>query len=60
MIMPERISQEDLLEHCLNAVRKHPYDRIGLEHFIFMKLLEDCTPSKFEELVNLYRYIIKD
>ena len=58
--MPERITQEDLLEHCLNAVRKHPYDRIGLEHFILMKLLEDCTPSKFEELVNLYRYIIKE
>lgn len=58
--MPERITQEDLLEHCLNAVRKHPYERIGLEHFIFMKLLEDCAPSKFEELVNLYRYIIKD
>lgn len=58
--MPERITQEDLLEHCLNAVRKHPYDRIGLEHFIFMKLLEGCSSSKFEELVNLYRYIIKD
>lgn len=58
--MPERITQEDLLEHCLNAVRKHPYDRIGLEHFIFMKLLEDCSSSKFKELVNLYRYIIKD
>ena len=58
--MPERITQEDLLEHCLNAVRKHPYDRIGLEHFIFMKLLEDCPSGKFEELVNLYRYIIKD
>lgn len=58
--MPERITQEDLLEHCLKAVRKHPYDRIGLEHFIFMKLLEDCPSSKFEELLNLYRYIIKD
>ena len=58
--MPERITQEDLLEHCLNAVRKHPYDRIGLEHFIFMELLEDCSSSKFEELVNLYRCIIKD
>ena len=51
--MPERISKEDMLEHCLNAIRKHPYDRIGLEHFIFMKLLEDCPSSKFEELMDL-------
>lgn len=58
--MSERITQNELLEHCLNAVRKHPYDRIGLEYFIFMKLLEDCSSSKFEELVSLYRYIIKD
>lgn len=58
--MPKRITREDLLEHCLKAVRKHPYDRIGLEHFIFMELLEDCPPSKFEELVSLYRCIIKD
>jgi hypothetical protein len=60
MIMPERITQEDLLEHCLNAVRRHPYDRIGLEHFIFMKLLEDCPPSKFEELVSLYQWTVKE
>ncbi len=58
--MPERISKEDMLEHCLNAIRKHPYDRIGLEHFIFMKLLEDCPSSKFEELMDLYQWTIKD
>ena len=49
-----------MLDHCLNAIRKHPYDRIGLEHFIFMKLLEDCPHSKFEELVDLYQWTIKD
>ena len=48
-----------MIEHCLNAIRKHPYDRIGLEHFIFMKLLEDCSSSKFEKLVNLYQWKIK-
>lgn len=49
-----------MLEHCLNAIRKHPYDRIGLEHFVFMKLLEKCSSSEFEEIVNLYRWTIKD
>lgn len=58
--MSGRITQEDMLDHCLNAIRKHPYDRIGLEHFIFMKLLEDCLPSKFEELVDLYQWTIKE
>lgn len=60
MIMPERITKEDLLEHCLNAVRKHPYDRIGIEHFVFMTLLEKCSSSEFKEIVNMYRWIIKD
>lgn len=58
--MSERITQEDMLEHCLNAIRKHPYDRVGLEHFIFMRLLEDCPSSKFEELMDLYQWTIKD
>lgn len=58
--MPERITQEEMIEHCLNAIRKHPYDRIGLEHFIFMKLLEECSSAKFQEIVDLYCYIIKD
>ena len=58
--MPERISKEDMLEHCLNTIRKHPYDRIGLEHFIFMKLLEDCPFLKFKEIVNLYQWTIKE
>ena len=58
--MPERITKEYMIEHCLNSIRKHPYDRIGLEHFIFMKLLEDCPLSKFEELVKLYQWTIKD
>lgn len=58
--MSERITQEDLLEHCLKAVRKHPYDKIGLEHFVFMKLLEECSSAKFQEIVDLYCYIIKD
>lgn len=49
-----------MIEHCLNAIRKHPYDRIGLEHFIFMKLLEDCSSSKFEKLVNLYQWEFKE
>jgi hypothetical protein len=60
MFMPERITQNNMLEHCLNAIRKHPYDRIGLEHFVFMKLLEKCPSSEFEEIVNLYRWTIKD
>lgn len=58
--MSEIITQEDMIEHCLNAIRKHPYDRIGLEHFIFMKLLEDCSSSKFEKLVNLYQWEFKE
>lgn len=58
--MPERITQEEMIEHCLNAIRKHPYDRIGLEHFIFMKLLEECSSAKFQEIVDLYCYITKD
>lgn len=58
--MSERITQEDMLEHCLNEIRKHPYDRVGLEHFIFMRLLEDCPSSKFEELMDLYQWTIED
>lgn len=58
--MEEITTQNNMIEHCLNAIRKHPYDKIGLEHFVFMKLLEECSSAKFKEIVDLYCYIIKD
>ena len=60
MTQEDKITQNDMLEHCLNAIRKHPYDRIGLEHFVFMKLLEKCSSAEYEEIVNLYRYITNE
>ena len=52
--MAERMTQTEMLDHCLSNIRTHPYDRIGLEHFVFMKLLEDCPSAKYEEIINLY------
>lgn len=60
MIQNDKITQNDMLEHCLNAIRKYPYNRIGLEHFVFMKLLEKCSSAEYEEIVNLYRYITNE
>lgn len=57
--MQEGITQNDMLDHCMVTVMKHPYDRRGIEHFVFMKLLERCPPGEFEKIVEMYQFDIK-
>lgn len=56
----ERVSQTEMIDHCLREIRKHPMDRIGLEHFVFMKLLEDLPTGEYNKIVELYEYIVKE
>ena len=56
----ERISQYEMIDHCLREMRKHPYDKIGLEHFVFMKLLENLPTKEYNDLIELYEFITKD
>lgn len=48
------IEQTEMMEHCIRQIQKHPYKREGLEHFIFLKLLEKCTESEYRRIVEQY------
>lgn len=49
-----------MLDHCLREIRKHPYSIIGLEHFVFMKLLENLPSSEYNKIVELYEFITRE
>lgn len=55
----ESIAQTEMMEHCLRQIRKHPYEKEGLEHYIFLKLLEECSNSEYEKIIEDYAYITK-
>ena len=56
----KRITQNEMIDHCLREIRKHPYDKIGLEHFVFMQLLNNLPTSEYNKIVDLYEYITKE
>ena len=56
----KRITQYEMIDHCLCEIRKHPYDKIGLEHFVFMQLLNNLPTSEYNEIVDLYEFITKE
>jgi hypothetical protein len=53
------IEQTEMMEHCIRQIQKHPYQREGLEHFIFLQLLDKCTESEYKRIVEQYKYIDK-
>ena len=54
------MSINDLMEHCLQQIRKHPYSTIGLEHYILLQCLQNMSRSEFEKIKGNYNYIIKE
>lgn len=56
----ERISQHEMIDHCLREIRKHPYDNIGLEHFVFMQLLNNLPTIEYNKIVDLYEFITNE
>lgn len=56
----KKITQIEMLDHCLREIRKHPYSIIGLEHFVFMKLLENLPSSEYNKIVELYEFITRE
>lgn len=54
------IEQTEMMEHCLRQIRRSPYSREGLEHFVFLKLLESCPKAEYERIVEQYKYITKE
>lgn len=53
------IEQTEMMEHCIRQIQKHPYKREGLEHFVFLKLLETCPETEYKRIVEQYKYIDK-
>ena len=49
-----------MIDHCLREIRIHPYDKIGLEHYVFMQLLKNLPTSEYNKIVDLYEYITKE
>lgn len=58
--MIEETKQTEMIEHCLREIRKFPYHKIGLEHYVFMKLLENLSAEEYVRLVEEYKFIIKE
>ena len=54
------MSINDLMEHCLQQIRKHPYSTIGLELYILLQCLQNMSQSEFEKIKGNYNYIIKE
>jgi len=50
----------DLMEHCLQQIRRHAYSKIGLEHYILLQCLQNMSQSEFEKIKSTYNYIIKE
>lgn len=57
--LPKAIDQTEMMEHCIRQIQKHPNRREGLEHFVFLHLLERCTESEYKRIVEQYKYIDK-
>lgn len=53
------IEQREMEEHCIRQIQKHPYGRKGLEHFVFLSLLETCPEAEYKRIVESYKYIDK-
>lgn len=54
------MSINDLMEHCLQQIRRHAYSKIGLEHYILLQCLQNMSQSEFEKIKSTYNYIIKE
>lgn len=53
------IEQIEMVEHCIRQIQKHPFHRKGLEHFVFLTLLETCPEAEYKRIVESYKYIDK-
>jgi hypothetical protein len=53
------IEQIEMMEHCIRQIQKYPYKREGLEHFVFLSLLETCPETEYKRIVESYKYIDK-
>lgn len=54
------IEQTEMMDHCLRQIRKSPYSKEGLEHYIFLKLLERCSEAEYEKIIECYAFITKE
>lgn len=50
------IEQADLMEDCLCEIRKNPYKKVGIVHYILLKLLERCTKAEYEKIIESYNF----
>lgn len=54
------IEQIEMMEHCLRQIRRNPYGIKGLEHYVFLKLLEKCPEPEYKRIMEDYAYITKE
>jgi hypothetical protein len=51
------IERTEMMEHCIRQIQKYPYKKEGLEHFVFLHLLEMCPEFEYKKIVEQYKYI---
>lgn len=54
------IERTEMMEHCIRQIQKYPYKKEGLEHFVFLHLLEMCPEYEYKKIVEQYKYIEQD
>lgn len=51
------IERIEMIEHCIRQIQRYPYKKEGLEHFIFLHLLEMCPEFEYKKIIEQYKYL---
>lgn len=55
----QELSLDKLIEHCKKQCKLHKDSKMGYEHYVFLKLLEDAYDRDIEDHIIDYSLIIK-
>lgn len=56
----EKLTIENLMEHCLSQCSRHKNSKIGYEHYIFLRLLKETNSRFIEDCIIDYSYITEE
>ena len=53
------LSLDKLIEHCYKQCKKHKNTKIGYEHFVYLRLLDEAYERQIEDYLVEYSLICK-
>ena len=60
MLLLDEIEVKDLLEHCLDQVRRPLNSKNRFEHYVLLQCLKGLSVKDFERYKEEFKYIIKE